>query len=109
MAQPASDPRPPVEPTLQPPPIPPISQATLDTVHQAGHPSPPPAAPPARAVRFRKVRSHAKGGLGEVFIAADDELQRAIALKEIQPRHADDGASRQRFVQEALVTGRLEP
>jgi serine/threonine-protein kinase len=58
--------------------------------------------------RYRKVRSHARGGLGEVFIADDEELKRAIALKEILPWHADNAVHRQRFVQEALVTGHLE-
>ena len=58
--------------------------------------------------RFRRVRSHAKGGLGEVFIAEDQELRRFVALKEIQERHADHEISRLRFLLEAEVTGKLE-
>jgi tetratricopeptide (TPR) repeat protein/tRNA A-37 threonylcarbamoyl transferase component Bud32 len=58
--------------------------------------------------RYRVLRPHARGGLGEVFLAEDTELHRPVALKEIQERYADDPASRHRFVREAEVTGRLE-
>lgn len=58
--------------------------------------------------RFRIVRPHAKGGLGEVSIAADTELNREVALKEIQARFAGDIPNRMRFVLEAEVTGALE-
>ena len=60
------------------------------------------------AARFRKVRDHAKGGLGIVFIAHDEELHREVALKEIQDRHADDLDKRARFLMEAEITGGLE-
>lgn len=58
--------------------------------------------------RYRIVRPHARGGLGEVFLAEDDELRRLVALKEIQPQFADDPTSRNRFTFEAEVTGNLE-
>jgi serine/threonine-protein kinase len=59
-------------------------------------------------LRFRVLRPHARGGLGEVFVASDEELQREVALKEIRASHADDPRSRARFLLEARVTGGLE-
>jgi eukaryotic-like serine/threonine-protein kinase len=58
--------------------------------------------------RFRVLRPHARGGLGAVFVALDEELHREVALKRILDEHADDPASRARFLLEAEVTGGLE-
>jgi serine/threonine-protein kinase len=58
--------------------------------------------------RFRIHRPHAQGGLGEIFVAHDGELDRDVAVKQILPGSADDPESRSRFVREAMVTGRLE-
>ncbi len=64
--------------------------------------------PREAGVRFRVLRPHAQGGLGEVFVAEDLELHREVALKEIQPLHANNANSRGRFLMEAEVTGGLE-
>ena len=58
--------------------------------------------------RYEIIRAHAKGGLGEVFVARDRELQRDVALKEIQLQHSSDIECRTRFILEARVTGGLE-
>src|SRR5262245_3131718 len=67
-----------------------------------------PTLPSTNRVRYRKVREHAGGGLGEVFVALDEELGREVALKEIKAQHADRPDFRARFVREAEVTGNLE-
>ena len=58
--------------------------------------------------RYRPLRLHASGGLGEVFIARDAELPRDVALKRIQARHRQDVESLQRFLTEAEIIACLE-
>jgi serine/threonine protein kinase len=58
--------------------------------------------------RYRVLWPHATGGLGQIYVAEDQELHRRVALKEIRPELAMDPKSRDRFVVEAEVTGNLE-
>ena len=58
--------------------------------------------------RYAIIRPHAKGGIGEIFLALDAELKREVALKEIQPERANDFSSRARFLLEAEITAGLE-
>lgn len=67
-----------------------------------------PTAQPGDASRYTVLRPHAAGGLGQVSVARDAELNREVALKELLDRHADDSNSRARFLQEAEITGGLE-
>ncbi len=57
---------------------------------------------------YRVLRSHARGGLGEVLVAQDELLNREVAIKVIQNSHVHDPESRRRFLQEAEITSRLE-
>jgi serine/threonine protein kinase len=58
--------------------------------------------------RFRVLRPHAQGAMGIVTVALDEELDREVALKELNSDHADDPESRSRFRLEAHLTGGLE-
>ncbi|MFM7148932.1 MAG: serine/threonine-protein kinase, partial [Gemmataceae bacterium] len=58
--------------------------------------------------RYQPIHLHARGGLGEVFLAHDQELNRDVALKRMQEHVACNPELRQRFQLEAEVTGRLE-
>lgn len=82
-----------------------LRNAPTDLQMTAQYAAPDPASP---AMRFRVLRPHARGGLGQVSVALDEELGREVALKEIQQRYADSDANRSRFLMEAEVTGALE-
>jgi eukaryotic-like serine/threonine-protein kinase len=58
--------------------------------------------------RFHIVKEHARGGLGVLYVAEDQELRREVALKQIRKDRADFADYRAKFVREAEVTGQLE-
>ncbi len=68
------------------------------------HPEPP--AIIDNRFRIRKLR--ATGGLGQVSIADDLQIGREVAIKEIRLQYSGHEASRERFMREAEITGRLE-
>jgi serine/threonine protein kinase len=57
---------------------------------------------------YAVLRSHARGGLGEVFLARDTELDRVVALKRLQAVYAHQPDRQARFMHEGSITGRLE-
>src|SRR5262249_28096929 len=80
------------------------------TLAGTGEPGPEgPAGHPASAERrYRVLRPHARGALGEVFVAHDEQLNREVALKQIQAPYAHTPESRARFLLAAEITGGLE-
>jgi serine/threonine-protein kinase len=62
----------------------------------------------AQNERFELIKPHAKGGIGQVWLARDRELQREVAVKEIQARYVDREGLKARFLLEAEITGKLE-
>jgi PAS domain S-box-containing protein len=82
----------------------------------AGLPKPAVGAEPAATVdhlpgpheRYTRLRLHATGGIGRVWLAHDGALGRDVALKELRPEQAGDANLGARFLQEARITGQLE-
>lgn len=58
--------------------------------------------------RFEIIAPHAEGGLGEVLLAEDRQLNREVALKRIREKWAGHEPAQVRFRLEAEITGRLE-
>jgi len=91
-------------------------EATVSRLNSSGPTSPshgeqPPAAGSdglaSVGVRYQILRRHARGGLGEVFVAHEEDLKREVALKQIRPECAGDLLNRKRFIREAEITGSL--
>jgi eukaryotic-like serine/threonine-protein kinase len=58
--------------------------------------------------QFTILKCHASGGVGHVHLAHDDKLKRLVALKEIRPDRSHSNTVKQRFLNEAEITGQLE-
>jgi serine/threonine protein kinase len=58
--------------------------------------------------KYTRTRLHAKGGIGQVWLARDDTLGREVALKELRPDRSHDSVVWSRFFEEARITGQLE-
>lgn len=58
--------------------------------------------------RFQAFKKHAEGGLGEIHLARDRDLNREVALKSIKSNRHDDEGSRLQFLLEGEITGSLE-
>src|SRR5919199_6647024 len=58
-------------------------------------------------MRYRGPQRIGRGGMGEIFRATDSVLGRAVAIKILGERYAQDDAIRERFTREALAAARL--
>jgi serine/threonine-protein kinase len=63
---------------------------------------------PTGRERYTLTRLHARGGIGKVWLAHDQDLGRDVALKELRTDRADSAQLWARFVEEARITGQLE-
>jgi serine/threonine-protein kinase len=63
--------------------------------------------PNDRIGAYRLVRRLGSGGMGEVFLAWDDRLERPVAAKRIRPDRERGAGRRERFRREARAVARL--
>ncbi len=94
--------------TLSHMPVNHVQASRYQTIFAENQLSAPQQAPTYSSSRFRIVRQHARGGLGVVFVAEDQDLRREVAMKQIRDDRADYEEYRIKFVHEAEVTGQLE-
>jgi serine/threonine protein kinase len=58
-------------------------------------------------LRYERLRALGEGGMGEVTLARDHDIDRRVAIKRLRPEHANTSALL-RFAQEVRTIGRLE-
>ncbi|HEY2881515.1 MAG TPA: protein kinase [Pirellulales bacterium] len=73
--------------------------ANTETIHFA------PSTALLTGARYRPIRFHARGGMGEIWLAEDRRIGRQVAVKKLRAGRKDREA---RFLVEAQVTGQLE-
>jgi serine/threonine protein kinase len=61
-----------------------------------------------RVGRYRIVREIGRGGMAAVYLARQVDLDRDVALKELNSFHAADPAFAERFVRESRVAGSMQ-
>jgi formylglycine-generating enzyme required for sulfatase activity len=92
----------------------PATRARLAAIHAVaasrapqGGGAAPADRPGERFGDFRIVRRLDEGGMGAVFLAVQESLQREVALKVLRPELRDSPSAEARFRREGLALGRL--
>lgn len=89
-------------------PASPLMQAFGEADRDASGDIPEEYAAVNESARFRILSRHDEGGLGEVLVAHDRQLDREVAIKQIRPQWNGHEEANARFLREAEITGRLE-
>jgi Tfp pilus assembly protein PilF len=71
----------------------------------AGGQEPPVLEPGAQSGRFTLKKFHARGGMGEIWMAEDSSIGRIVALKKVRSGRQINS---DKFLHEAQITGQLE-
>ena len=58
--------------------------------------------------RYSLSNLHAAGGIGEIWLARDLDLDRDVAVKKLQTQRAPSEMTKVRFLREARITGQLD-
>ena len=58
--------------------------------------------------RYTLSTLHAAGGIGEIWLARDSDLQRDVAVKRLQSHRSPSEVAKMRFLREARITGQLD-
>jgi eukaryotic-like serine/threonine-protein kinase len=80
----------------------------LQLLHRLRPGLPAPTEVPESGERYTLRHLHAAGGIGEVWLAHDADLDREVALKELRTERARNPALAARFLREARITGQLQ-
>ncbi len=70
--------------------------------------APPTETPGVATSRYERREEIARGGMGLIFRSRDTDLGRDVAMKVLHPRHAQNPAMVQRFIEEAQIAGQLQ-
>jgi Protein kinase domain len=79
----------------------------LDSGHGSQIPAPVPGSMPERLSGLRVVDELGSGGMGRVFLAVDDRLNRKVAIKVLAARYWPDKLLADRFMREAQAMAQL--
>jgi len=63
---------------------------------------------PDRKEDVSLLRLHARGAVGEIYVAFDDQLSRELALKRLRPELPHSDHLVRRFIREAEITAKLQ-
>ncbi|MCC7536244.1 MAG: protein kinase, partial [Deltaproteobacteria bacterium] len=86
---------------------PPKIEETVASSPRPERTSTPPIAPGDRLAHFRVERKLGEGGMGAVFVARDESLDRAVALKVLKPELGRELELNERFLREARAQARI--
>lgn len=80
----------------------------VEVIIDAPEPPAPPTPMPATLGGHRVVRLLGSGGMGNVWLAHDDRLDRDVAIKVMLPGNAGDSVARERFLRESRSVAQID-